>query len=111
MCHVLIYYRFDSDTEVSGISQTKSSVAKGIRQRLLKDYPPIEPYLDDIVPKKEALNIIKWYVLFSELLVFNSKNCSHDHIELLAVKGELLFFRQRVGPYIPCLKLLHKCMP
>jgi len=96
---------------VSGISQTKSSVAKGIRQRLLKDYPLIEPHIDDIVPKKEALNIVKWFVSFIKLLMFHGKSCSHDHIELLAVKGELLFFRQRDGPYMPCLKLLHKCMP
>ena len=34
---------------------------------------------------------------------------SHEHIELLAAKGEVLFFRQRDGPYMPCLKLLHKC--
>ena len=52
--------RFDSDTEVSGISQTKSSVAKAVRGRLLKDYPPIEPYIDEILPKKEPLNIVKW---------------------------------------------------
>ena len=34
---------------------------------------------------------------------------SRDHIELVAVKGELLFFKQRDGPYLPTLKLLHKC--
>ena len=34
---------------------------------------------------------------------------SRDHIELIVVKGELLFFKQRDGPYIPTLKLLHKC--
>lgn len=52
--------RFDSDTEVSGISQTKSSVAKAVRGRLVKDYAPIEPYLDEIIPKKEPLNVVKW---------------------------------------------------
>ena len=34
---------------------------------------------------------------------------SRDHIELVVVKGELLFFKQRDGPYLPTLKLLHKC--
>ena len=34
---------------------------------------------------------------------------SHEHIELLTAKGAVLFFRQRDGPYMPCLKLLHKC--
>ena len=35
--------------------------------------------------------------------------CSHDHIELLVKGSELLMFRQRDGPYIPTLRLLHKC--
>ena len=34
---------------------------------------------------------------------------SHDHIEVMSSQGELLFFRQRDGPYIPTLRLLHKC--
>lgn len=36
--------------------------------------------------------------------------CSHDHIEILVnAAGELLFFRQREGPWMPTLKLFHKC--
>ncbi len=34
---------------------------------------------------------------------------SHEHIEILTVNGELLFFRQRDGPFYPTLRLLHKC--
>jgi predicted ribosome-associated RNA-binding protein Tma20 len=35
---------------------------------------------------------------------------SHDHIEIIvASSGELLFFRHREGPWVPTLKLLHKC--
>lgn len=34
---------------------------------------------------------------------------SHEHIEILTVNGELLFFRQREGPFYPTLRLLHKC--
>ncbi|CAB1325583.1 unnamed protein product, partial [Coregonus sp. 'balchen'] len=32
----------------------------------------------------------------------------HEHIEILTVNGELLFFRQREGPFYPTLRLLHK---
>ncbi len=35
---------------------------------------------------------------------------SHEHVEILVIKNELLFFKQRDGPYIPTLRLLHKCM-
>lgn len=46
--------------------------------------------------------------------VLVSINCfnlfsSHEHIEILTVNGELLFFRQREGPFYPTLRLLHKC--
>lgn len=34
---------------------------------------------------------------------------SKEHIEVLSVKSELVFFRQRDGPWIPTLRLLHKC--
>ena len=34
---------------------------------------------------------------------------SHEHIELLSVNNELLFFRQRGGHFCPTLRLLHKC--
>lgn len=35
---------------------------------------------------------------------------SHDHIEIIVnATGDLLFFRQREGPWMPTLRLLHKC--
>lgn len=34
---------------------------------------------------------------------------SHEHIEILSVNQEILFFRQREGDYLPSLRLLHKC--
>lgn len=41
--------------------------------------------------------------------VFHHPTHSHEHIEILTVNGELLFFRQREGPFYPTLRLLHKC--
>lgn len=35
---------------------------------------------------------------------------SHDHIEIIVNSaGELLFFRHREGPWMPTLRLFHKC--
>lgn len=53
-------------------------------------------------------------VLVFHSLVSNISPCltlyySHEHIEILTRKSELLMFRQRDGPYIPTLRLLHKC--
>lgn len=45
---------------VSGVNNPKSSVQKGIRNSILENYPAIETYLDQIIPKKGDLKIVKW---------------------------------------------------
>jgi len=51
-------------------------------------------------------NLCDSTVSFLSLLI----SISHDHIEIIVnAAGDLLFFRQREGPWIPTLKLLHKC--
>ena len=87
-----MFRRFDEKEDVSNCIQLKSSVIKGIRNKLLEQFPDIEAWLSDIMPKKEPVRIVR----------------CHEHIELLTVNGELLFFRQREGPFCPTLRLLHK---
>lgn len=87
-----MFKKFVAKDEVSGTSQLKSSVQRGIKQKVKDSYPSIEPYLDQIFPKKDSIVLVK---------------CK-DHIEILAVKGELVFFRQRDGDWYPTLKLLHR---
>jgi PUA domain protein len=77
---------------VAGQNQAKSSVVRGIRASILENYPSIEHHLDDIIPKKDSVTIIK----------------CREHIEIISLKNEFLFFRQRDGPYVPTLHLLHK---
>ncbi|KAJ8678785.1 hypothetical protein QAD02_014572 [Eretmocerus hayati] len=84
---------FDEKDSVSSIQQLKSSVQKGIRTKLLDTYPYLEKYIDQIIPKKDSFRLVK----------------CHDHIEIMVNSaGELLFFRQREGSWMPTLKLLHK---
>ncbi|XP_064405080.1 malignant T-cell-amplified sequence 1-like [Halichondria panicea] len=87
-----MFKKFDSSNDVSGFNQAKSSVVRGIRTKLLDCYPGIQDFISDILPKKEAVQILK----------------CHEHVEILVIKNELLFFKQRDGPYIPTLRLLHK---
>ena len=106
--------RFTASESVSGSSQAKASVVRGIRAKLSEQYPQLADYIDDIIPKKEPIHILKWYrrantCILRFLIVFELIFCSHDHIEILVRKNELLLFRQRDGPYIPTLRLLHKC--
>lgn len=88
-----MFKKFDEKESVSGTQQLKSSVQKGIRNRLVESFPSLGDYLEKILPKKDAFRIVK----------------CHEHIELLVRSdGELLFFRQREGTWMPTLKLLHK---
>lgn len=84
--------RFDEKENVSNCIQLKTSVIKGIKNQLLEQFPGIEPWLNQIMPKKDPVKIVR----------------CHEHIEILTVNGELLFFRQREGPFYPTLRLLHK---
>jgi len=87
-----MFKKFVAKDEISGTTQLKSSVQRSIRTKISESYPGIEPYLDQIIPKKESVVLVK---------------CK-EHIEILAVQKELLFFRQRDGPWMPTLRLLHK---
>ncbi|XP_005111424.1 malignant T-cell-amplified sequence 1 isoform X2 [Aplysia californica] len=88
-----MFKKFDDKENVGNVNIAKSSVLKGIRSQILDQFHHVESYLDQILPKKEPLKIVK----------------CHEHIELLCSQsGEILFFRQRDGPLFPTLKLLHK---
>lgn len=79
-----MFKKFDEKESISGITQLKSSVQKGIRNKLLEGFPGIEPFMDNFLPKKDAFKVVK----------------CHDHLELLInSSGRLLFFRSREGPW------------
>ena len=87
-------FKKPEDCVVSGQTQLKTSAQKGIKAKIVEQFPHIQDYIDEIIPKKEPLRVAK----------------CHDHIEVIvASNGEHLFFRQRDGLFFPTLKLLHKC--
>ncbi|KAF7817932.1 60S ribosomal protein L18 [Senna tora] len=58
----------------------------------LLQYPGLEPVLDDILPKKSPLIVVK----------------CQNHLNLVLVNNVPLFFSVRDGPYMPTLRLLHQ---
>ncbi|KAF9669889.1 hypothetical protein SADUNF_Sadunf13G0011500 [Salix dunnii] len=51
-------YKFSSD-EVSSQNQVKASVQRKIRQSIADEYPGLEAALDDLLPKKSPLIVVK----------------------------------------------------
>ncbi|KAG6751546.1 hypothetical protein POTOM_043738 [Populus tomentosa] len=87
----LYFVRFSSD-EVSSQNQVKASVQRKIRQSIADEYPGLEPVLDDLLPKKSPLIVVK----------------CQNHLNLVVVNNVPLFFNIRDGPYMPTLRLLHQ---
>jgi PUA domain protein len=55
-----VFLRFTDKENVSGTVQIKGTVIKAIRNKLIEDYPYIEDYIDEILPKKDNVRIVKW---------------------------------------------------
>lgn len=58
-----MFKKFDEKESVSGVTQLKSSVQKNIRNKIVENFPHIENYIEEILPKKDAFRIVKWLAL------------------------------------------------
>ncbi|PPD97362.1 hypothetical protein GOBAR_DD05575 [Gossypium barbadense] len=86
-----MFKKFSSE-DVSSQNQVKASVQRKIRQSIAEEYPRLEPVLDDLLPKKAPLIVVK----------------CQNHLNLVLVNSVPLFFNIRDGPYMPTLRLLHQ---
>lgn len=59
---IFIFYRFDEKENISGFQQLKTSVQKGIRSKIIEQYPYIDTCINDVLPKKEPFRLMKWFV-------------------------------------------------
>ncbi|KAK0352680.1 translation machinery-associated protein 20 [Friedmanniomyces endolithicus] len=73
-------------------SKVKSSAQRAIRAKVLETYPKLEPHLDEILPQKEQLDLLK----------------IPDRVSLYCLGGEPLFWQHMDDPVIPHLKVIHK---
>ncbi|KAL0794705.1 hypothetical protein Bca101_066082 [Brassica carinata] len=89
--NILEVVRFSME-EVSSQNQVKASVQRRIRQSIQEEYPGLETVLEDLLPKKSPLIVVK---------------CP-NHLTLVVVNNVPLFFCIRDGPYMPTLRLLHQ---
>lgn len=85
--------RYTREENIKTQSKVKSSEQRQIRSQIVEQYPALEPFIEDILPKKEALIVCK---------------CK-DYLSLVVdTTGEFIFFQCRSGPYIPTIRFLHR---
>lgn len=72
-------------------SNVKSSVQRTLKTKLVSQFPQLEVVIDDLIPKKSHVELIK----------------CEDKIHLYSVDGEVCFF-QKFDELIPTLRLVHR---
>ncbi|KAF1841141.1 uncharacterized protein K460DRAFT_380860 [Cucurbitaria berberidis CBS 394.84] len=83
---------FKKDITSGAKSKVKSSAQRAIRSKVLESYPKLEPYIEDILPKKEQLDLVKL----------------PDRVSLYTLHGTPLFFQHMDDAILPHLTLVHK---
>ncbi|CAI4431376.1 CEL_1a_G0014710.mRNA.1.CDS.1 [Saccharomyces cerevisiae] len=63
--------------DVHSSPKVKSSIQRTLKAKLVKQYPKIEDVIDELIPKKSQIELIK----------------CEDKIHLYSVDGEVLFFQ------------------
>jgi malignant T-cell-amplified sequence len=58
-----MFKKFNASEDVSGKQNVKSSVQRTVRSKIAETFPKLEPYMEEIIPKKSQLSLIKWYAL------------------------------------------------
>ena len=57
-------YRFVDKENVNSVNVLKSSAQKGMKNKIIEQFPHVEAIWSDIVPKKAGIKLVKWYVHF-----------------------------------------------
>ncbi|KIX04918.1 uncharacterized protein Z518_05789 [Rhinocladiella mackenziei CBS 650.93] len=83
---------FKKDLSAGAKSKVKSSVQRGIRAKVLETYPKLEPHIDEIMPKKSQLDLVKL----------------PDRVSLYVLDTSPLFYQHMDDPIIPHLKVVHQ---
>jgi len=56
----VVCFRFVDKENVTSVNQLKSSVQRGMKSKIIEQFPQIESIWDEIVPKKTGLKLVKW---------------------------------------------------
>ncbi|KAF2717570.1 hypothetical protein K431DRAFT_276656 [Polychaeton citri CBS 116435] len=73
-------------------SKLKSSAQRAVRAKVLETYPALEPVIDEVLPKKEQLDIVK----------------IPDRVSLYCLGAKPLFWQHMDDAIIPHLRVVHR---
>jgi hypothetical protein len=59
--HSDMFKKFNANEDVAGRQNVKSSIQRAIRTKIIETFPLLEPHMEEIIPKKSQLSLIKWY--------------------------------------------------
>ncbi|KAF2484431.1 hypothetical protein BDY17DRAFT_323283 [Neohortaea acidophila] len=83
---------FKKDVSPGAKSKVKSSAQRAIRAKVLETYPLLAPYIDDILPKKEQLDLVK----------------VPDRVSVYSLNGQPLLWQHMDDKIIPHLKIVQQ---
>ncbi|KAL8680988.1 MAG: hypothetical protein Q9186_002888 [Xanthomendoza sp. 1 TL-2023] len=83
---------FKKDIAPGAKSKVKSSVQRAIRSKITETYPLLAPHIDEIIPKKSQLDLLKL----------------PDRVTLYALDTSPLFFQHMDDPITPHLRTVHQ---
>ncbi|KAK9236314.1 PUA-like domain-containing protein [Lipomyces kononenkoae] len=93
-----MFKKFNAKDDIHSRTNVKSSVQRGLKSKLIEQFPNLENVIDEVIPKKGQLIVIK---------------CT-DKLSLYAMENEVLFYQHFDDPFVPSLKLVHRfadCFP
>ncbi|KAK9455691.1 PUA-like domain-containing protein [Dipodascopsis uninucleata] len=93
-----MFKKFVAKDDIHTQTNVKSSVQRGLKSKLVEQFPKLEDVIDEIIPKKSQLVVLK---------------CT-DKISLYKLDSEILFFQHFDDDFVPSIKLVHRypsCFP
>ncbi|KAL8799217.1 MAG: hypothetical protein Q9182_006051 [Xanthomendoza sp. 2 TL-2023] len=122
---------FKKDIAPGAKSKVKSSVQRAIRTKITETYPLLAPHIDEIIPKKSQLDLLKLFVGSSSSIIRPTKfpntqlpkpsslkstklrtetDTKHkpDRVTLYALDTAPLFFQHMDDPITPHLRIVHQ---
>jgi malignant T-cell-amplified sequence len=56
-----MFKKFNATEDIAGRQNVKSSVQRAMRAKIVETFPKLEPFMEEMIPKKSQLTLVKWY--------------------------------------------------